>query len=231
MYEKKAHKKRVYKKKEKVTKATKAYVKKAIDHQIEQKYIDTLGVFNTVVGGVNSVLINGLVNGSQENNRIGDKIKIKELRFMGELTQISAPIASNTQASNMSRVLIIWDKQPNGGAFTFGGNGGIFNPATANYDAVLNFNTDTVSNRYHILYDKTFQPTVLAYGATPINGFNSKGITIHRKIKVNKVTNYGLGNTGTITDINTGSLYLINACNSTTGVSLRFQIKMLYEDA
>lgn len=70
--------------KARVPKSTKKYIKKTLDKMIEDKYYQGTGTFNiansdAVVG--TSVYLNGMIQGTDDNQRVGHKIRVKSVRI------------------------------------------------------------------------------------------------------------------------------------------------------
>lgn len=81
---------------------------------------------------------------------------------------------------------------------------------------------DNVPNRFKILYDKSFSVNNQAVGSYNLadgatTAYAPQVKVIHKKIKIGKKANYGLGNAGTVADISTGSLYLFALSTEASG--------------
>lgn len=143
----------------------------------------TLTTFNTSAGQL--ALLNGLVRGANATERVGRQIKMRSiyLRYV-------ASIAPNTSGGSPVRVMIVYDKQANAVA-----------PAALDIltvDNVYSPNQLSNSRRFVTLLDR-----VLNIGV----GNPSASIEFYKKIALDTQFN-AVGNTGTITDIQSGSLYL-----------------------
>ncbi|CAF4696889.1 unnamed protein product, partial [Rotaria socialis] len=83
--------------------------------RMEIKYCDIAASddnFN-LVGGTPWVLLNGVVQGAGNNQRIGNKISMKALRMKGQIINLA------TALQTYGRLLVIYDKQPNGALPTY----------------------------------------------------------------------------------------------------------------
>lgn len=209
----------------KVSNAVKLYVKKALDKDEEDKvhWIEDANVI-TGSGTWDFYLLNGMINGPQQGERLGNEIHCKYLKLRINLVPNSI-IVNPT----MVRILILRDKQANG-VFPnpISGNGGLFYNSLGQSQTIALYQQETLSNRYVILYDKV------------IEMHNSGGATDQSQwefIKINKKlgfkTHYGLSNgaTNTVADIATNSLILMVGSVNAGVANLDFQSSLYFEDA
>lgn len=142
--------------------------------------------------------------GTDYTNRIGRKINLRSVYIRGQIfTELGTVPSAGSQGSQFGRMIIFYDKQPNGAA-----------PAvtdllvSASPSAQLNLNN---RDRFEILADKTwvFDPYFFSTTATQSYGSASRQIYAIKKYKKlgNRDVIFG-GNAGTIADINTGALYM-----------------------
>ena len=59
------------------------------------------------------ILINGIVQGAGNNQRIGNKVSLKALRMKGQIINLA------TAVQTYARLLVVYDKQPNGALPTY----------------------------------------------------------------------------------------------------------------
>ena len=162
---------------------------------IERKNIDDSSAKWTSTSAAWSInCLNDVAQGTTAITRIGRKILIKSVLVQGI-------IATNT--GNSARVLIVYDRQPNGAL-----------PAATD---VLTSNTimavQNLDNRDRFIILADIMPYDQEENIS--NPSASSGFGYKRYIKCNLETIYG-GNAGTIADINSGSLLMMTNCNGGT---------------
>lgn len=179
--------------------ASKMYVKQAISRMMENKYI--LSNLTTVSSNIHSTnpvmfLLNPLVQGDNDDNRTGSKVHFKSLNIRMELI----PLSSYPPETHPYRILLFRYKQPRGADPTFTN---LFNTATPTQFSQYNKLDINFSSRFEIIRDMTIQP---------VHQYSAQLHTIYKKInirqQVNHITDYSLGNTGTIADIDTNAYFL-----------------------
>lgn len=160
----------------------------------EYKYIDTgdSGSFSTTP---TVTLLNGCAQGTTAITRNGQSIRITSLNF-----NFYSTIHASAATSTMARILVVLDSQPNGAAMTA---------------QQLLVTANTVSpmllgnaRRFRVLMDKRF--------ALSING--TEIFQSHKYFKMDVHTTFNTGSAGTIADIQTNSLYLIQISDQATNV-------------
>lgn len=157
----------------------------------EKKNIDVLTTTLVSPGAVNQqwsvpFLINGIAQGSSPNNRIGRKITMKSLQL-----KYTAIVGATV------RVLTVYDKQTNGilpaTIDILQGNSSV--PPLADFNAMPNLSN---GNRFVVISDEIMNDM---YSTDVANG------QCYRKI--NLETEYFNNITGVISDISTGSIYIM----------------------
>lgn len=182
-----------------VAKSVKKYVKKTVDRLLDDKYSSATITDSAVStsGVVSGTLLAGITQGTTDTARIGNHIRIKEITFRG--------IVADT-VNAIFRIIILWDRQPNGALPAFG-------EIISSGSVTGMYNHDTVvgcgGQRFSVLYDKTLFNTCKVAGAT-----DSK-LAYFRK-KVDKVVTYD-ANAGAITDLVSNNLIVAYICNAATG--------------
>ena len=172
--------------------------RKAIDVGVATYNIHTTGSFT---------LLNGSVQGTDFNNRIGRKIICKSVFIRGwvgaEVATAALAAGSNESLVQQWRMIIFIDMQPNASA-----------PSvtdllvSADPTSQLNLNN---RDRFMVVKDKTFMGQNFGKAFTAATGIMGSDNSA-RNVKVFKSLNletiYNSGNAGTIADINSGALYM-----------------------
>lgn len=204
-----------------VPKKVKKYVTRKLDAMIEDKVIRVNQPSATAVGAVTSyVLLNGMIRGLDEGQRIAHRIRTKWVRLNISVIIDPAGLAAAT-TGYFFRYILLYDKQPNG---SLPSNAQLLYNVTAGetYESPLNIDGE---KRYKILTDKTIPVNVTGGSSNA-----SSMIAIRRKIKLkNKLTVYNTSNVGTEADINTGAIYLVMMCDAF--ILATYHTELRYEDA
>ncbi len=144
-------------------------------------------------------ILNGLVQGTDVNDRVGDKVRFIKLEISG-IAQTAAVVGG----SAVVRFCVVQDKQPNGTTFTT-------SELMEDQNDIWSLYNNVFSSRFNVLYDKIIDLNVLAANASAIT-YRS----FRKTKKLNIVTHYSSA-VGTIVDIETNSLYFIYASNIASG--------------
>lgn len=168
------------------------------------------------------------IPGSDYTNRIGRKTLIKSVYIRGlvscELGDQDGPTVG-TSGAQLGRLILLADMQPNGAA-----------PAVtdvlvaASSYSQLNLNN---RDRFRIYCDKCFNIDAYAYSTTATSAVASLSNShqVKKFKKLNLETIYNAGTSGTITDIQSGALYMLtigslpagaNDCTAAVSVRVRF---------
>lgn len=144
-----------------------------------ESYTYTTTLANSSINGWNFYLLNGLAQGSVTGTRVGRQIAMT-----------SMDLSSNAPSGAVQRWVLVYDRQANGalptGADVFEENLDIRSPQ--------NWSN---RHRFDVILDSLFD--INKYGYFPLN---------YRNLPLDLTTTYNSGNTGTITDISSGSLML-----------------------
>lgn len=179
----------------------------------EWKYLDTAATYAVDSTG-SLALLNGLTPGTGATERIGQKITIRSLEYRGY--NYVTPTDGTDQ---LQRIILVLDRQANASALTIAGV-----LQSANVYSPRNLQN---RKRFKILYDKTFNLNASAEAGS--RRFTKFYMKLRRPI----ITDYNTGNAGTVADIVTNSLYLINLgtnpAGATAGGSISW-IRMRYTD-
>lgn len=178
---------------------------------IERKSIDTAFVDNAVlIPATNAfsiaTLLNGVAQGTDVFQRVGRKCLFKSLQYRIEFTAANGA----TPATQPLRVLVVYDRQPNGAlatnadvlaAQTFVGNNNL-----GNADRFV-----TISD---VVHGEDSQ--------TPVTG------KVHRKMALETI--YGL-TTGVIGAISSGAILVFFAQAGSANITFNAQFRLRYTDA
>lgn len=171
----------------------------------EKKVIDiNNATYQLETTGTALQLLNGCVPGSQNFNRIGRKIQLKSLQVRGYFVASDA-----TVANTMARMIIVYDKQPNGAAPTWANivtSQNISGTTSSTVNDMINLDN---RDRFEIIRDHVC--TLASKNDTATQSYSGSPTILHLNefIKLGKrETVYNAGTAGTIGDITSGSLYV-----------------------
>lgn len=205
--------------------------------------IKTCDVFNAagpgpIVANVDSAgsltLLNGIQAGSSFYNRVGRKINMKSLHLIGSFQ----PTGSNVTTPEYARVMVIYDRQPNGAAPTASSILTSYDNAGNQLGTSYAHLNPTNSDRFRVLADVRM---VMPDGKTTAETSQEAGlvdqsgpVNVNRFIKLRGLeTVYkASSNPAVVGDISTGSLYLFTFGYNGTGASqFAFTTRLRYYDA
>lgn len=160
------------------------------------------------------------VPGAAMNQRIGRKLTIKSVQFKGiiQLELSSSPSGSVTAEANHLRMILLYDKQPNGAA-----------PALADVltgGQTVNdlFNIDN-RDRFSIIKDKVWSFDPMIFDNTNFShAWNRTTAYCKMYKKLNLETVFNAGTAGTVADINSGNLVVLWLCNTVAGTDKNVDI-------
>lgn len=208
-----------------------------IQKGIEVKYDDTYINASPVSAGV-LTLLNGLSLGTTDDTRVGNSIRMTSLNLRWYATSNALKI----NVPSHFRMILLIDRASNGAAPNLSD---IIDSNSAAPNLLFGYNPDNLK-RFKILYDRyfTIRPNVLsvsgdAGGALPVAVTTTTAQTLpeitgphNLNIKLNNHVQFNSFNTGTISDINTGSLYLCLYTDYTTNAPLFIgNARMRFKDA
>lgn len=167
---------------------------------------------STTSTNASSFVLNLVQQGAGSWNRVGRKIVPKSLRIKGFANIASTPtFATGAAISNFLRMVVVWDKQPSGGAIpTFDSIFGITTQDGTEScpDITCPPRYDNM-DRFRVLLDRCYgqdQTVVPAFGTGPNN---QQLVPVDEYIKLSGECVYsGQSNPMTIADISSGALYL-----------------------
>lgn len=195
----------------------------------EKKVIDINEVnVNLDSTGTQLLLLNGCVPGSQNFNRIGRKICMKSLQLRGHIAkQNNAGAALPAKG----RLIIVYDKQPNGTAPTFANviqSQNIAGVTSSLVDDMVNLDN---RDRFEIIRDMVVAVGPYDHTATQALAGGPCLVTMDTYIKLgNRETVYNAGAAGTIGDIATGSLYVFWIASSDNNLAWQGGFRLRFSD-
>lgn len=167
-------------------------------------------------------LLNAIQNGSGPTQRIGSKIKLAGVQLRLALKTLR----SSTDLQEAWRVIIVYDRQPNGAAPTVSTlTGGLdYAGSEIQADGIFDMIHPSNRDRYIVLYDKTVRPRYMSTTAGPVAPVSAVAgdqqyMLINKFVKIPGFpTVYGASSTPPVVgDIRTGSLYVITMGNVASG--------------
>lgn len=190
----------------------------------ELKLVDDFGTISgTLVGAPQFHLCNGIIAGSNFWGRVGSRISMKSL-----LLRITiGHNATYDGTPNLLRICLVYDKQAQGTTFT---NADLFsyidNSGSMTSSPIAPVNPQN-RDRFIVLMDKMIyesgRPTT-SVGEGPTYNIGRNNM-IKKYIRLrNLETLYGQGNTGTISDIMSGSLYVVFLTTAATAAAFPFTL-------
>lgn len=193
----------------------------AMGTRAEKKVIDTYYNATVQADGSNFLLLNGTKPGSQNYDRIGRKISMKSLQVHGKLNVLS----NETTTGFCIRMLIVYDKQPNGASPTYGDiikSQDITGATSSTYSDFVNLDN---RDRFEIIRDHFIQ--LGQFTTTPDYATGPLTVPINEYLKLaNREVCYNAGNAGTIGDIQSGALYMfLVADNAGANSDLSFRVR------
>lgn len=178
--------------------------------RMEIKYVDNAATDDNfqLVGGTPWILINGVVQGAGNNQRIGNKIALKALRMKGQILNLA------TAVQTYGRLLVIYDKQPNGALPTYASVMQTRDSAGAATNTAFSDPNFDNKERFTILRDTTivFPSVTNTVGVLTNVGFDQQAkndiniFNVDMYIKLKGLHTAYTGATAGIADISTGSL-------------------------
>lgn len=208
-----------------VPKSTKKYVKRVLDNRIEDKalaYSQTVAI--PIGAQFTPHYINATGLGPEVDDRIAERIRMKNVEIRCEIGQITAGLPG-TLATYTYRMMLVYDRQANATGITL--NQLFWNAGSGvSYLSVLN---PAGKPRFTVLYDKTF---TMSIGGGAANVSETRFHVIKKKLGgVNGLkTVYNSQSTGTIADIVTGSLCFV-LISDADQLDYKYFSLIRYEDA
>lgn len=166
------------------------------------------------------LLLNGLGEGTDEVNRIGDLCRMLQLDLNFHVQN-----ASTSATPAVVRILVVQEKTALGGGLQMAS---LFNSATPQPWDVRNVTTKD-NSRYVVYHDETFilgPAVVQAAGGTAAvySGSTPMEQMFSIKKKLNFITDYSRGNAGTVADIDTNSLFFVTITDNVTAAAVNVDL-------
>lgn len=166
--------------------------------------IGTLDLTNSGLGSTHTMLINGLIPGTDRFNRIGRRINVKKISIRAFLhTSAIAPAVID----DLFRFAVIWDEQPTGSLPTLADLWQDVSVSGAITNSVLAHNNENNTARFRTLRTITVPMNAEAQGMD--QDPNVKRSFIKMNIPMNHICQYNAGTAGTLADIQTGAIYFV----------------------
>lgn len=167
-------------------------------------------------------LINGVVQGTDYNQRIGRKVVNKSLLFNGNISMASGNNISNAQGT-FCRVVVIYDSQPNSGTIPAGTDIFAFNDP----NSPMNLNN---RDRFKVVIDKRCQVGAFLTSGGGTLATGSPNDCYWSKYKKMNMETIFSNTAATLGSISTGSLYVCYVSDFATTTILDFVTRVRYLD-
>lgn len=188
----------------------------------ELKFVDTTSQNVALTTTWAGVLVNGIAQGSDFNQRIGRKSTMKSVLFNGNCFNISGASLVSINGA-YCRFVIIYDTQPNSGTIPTGTDIFVANdPNTA-----LNLNN---RDRFQVLMDVRKQVSAFTFSAaTALTAGNPANSYWKKFKKCNKETVFS-GTAATLGSISTGAIYLFVIADAASSAAIDYYIRVRFTD-
>lgn len=191
----------------------------------EWKYRDyTPANLNPVSGTTGDIIdsINHIPQGTNENQRIGRKVRIRRIQWRYTLTIPTESNEATPPGRDSVRVIMYWDKQTNGAAST---TDDILQ--SQDYKAYRNL---TQGTRYEILYDKMHSMNYMGLTSAAANDFSTSAMgrnySFYKKCDIPVEFN---DTQGDMTEIRTNNIGVL--CISENGITImKNHFRIRYSD-
>lgn len=186
--------------------------------KVEEKYVSTyinFAMSSTVIATIMRQ-INVVPQGANQGQRVGARLYGKRIEFRYELINPGA-----AAVSGFFRVMILYDKKPNGALPSVAGAPSLLpifdqNPTIAPVQmSTIAFRNETFRSRFSVLYDRTHVLGTNGNAVTPDLSGGNLPVTVHAQkvFKCTKPTKYAdVSPNGTINEITDGSYILLAWC-------------------
>jgi len=172
----------------------------------------SVSVSNVTQAGGNITYMSDVVQGTADNNRVGDTIRPQWIQLRGEGEQ--------TGGATNFRVMLVKDSDSNGVIPSIAGAAeSIF----IDFLARTTYPNSLTAKRFTILYDKYFTTNSITYGA------NGGGYVDSGKIKLSGLTTYR-ANAGNNTDAGKNQYYVVVVVDGADTLDINFKTMMGFTD-
>lgn len=174
-----------------------------ITGKLTSKYIDTaLANYNGDTTGSIEMVASGITTGAGESQRVGEQIVLKSVWARGRW------IAGTAGTTAEGCAYLVWDRSPNK----------VKAAITDIFDTISPDSFPRDSNRRRFTILKRWQYSAIGNRTTPACGTELKDVEDYIRLP-NLVTEYSGAGTGTITDVQTGALYIVSMGTVATGTT------------
>jgi len=207
--------------------------------KMDKKGMDTdltvAAVINTTSTNGNITVLNLIQPGTGSWNRVGKKTHLKSVRIIGRIEfNVTPTFATGVSNETFMRMILVWDKQPSGGAIpTFDTIFGITSQTGAESCPVVTCppRYDNM-DRFKIIRDMEIHPLssqVPAFGSAPTI-IAQVPLDVYVKLPNLESVYSGQTNPMTIADISSGALYVVfrsitNQANCTADVEAQARVR------
>jgi len=160
----------------------------------EKKYLDLTANAQAMASTASLVLLNGMVIGNSGSTREGQSINLLYSWLQFDI------ICNTTSVGSVVRMMLVYDKQPNGAAFTAANL--LVTNTNLNSPFVIGY-----GHRFRVLWDRR-------YALSAVGGNYQIIKRVFKKMFLK--TTFNTGDAGTVADIATGSLYLFYISDEAT---------------
>lgn len=206
---------------------------KSVDVPVTTNIISTTATFN---------LLNGIQNGNTFNTRVGNRVQMKSLYLVGQIT----PNGQNAGSAEYLRVMVLYDRSPAiaSGAGAFPAIGTILQDVDntgATTTTSFSFINPNMTDRFMVLADMRFAMPATTAAGTGLTSDTAQAIdyegeyNIKRYIKLKGLESQYItsSNPSVIADVSQGSLIFVTLGSSAAGVagySVTWNARLRYFD-
>lgn len=202
----------------------------------EMKCVDLTSTSATIAidSTANKTLLNAVIAGNAIQNRLARRIRMHSLRIMGQIIQTQAGAAP---VDDLIHVFVVYDKQPNAAAFVVADLLQVCDAGGTTGTTNFSFQNMSNAKRFKILrhWKRKVEVTGAAINqpAQETTDYTTS-TTLDLYVPLRDCdTQYNAGAAGTITDIQSGALYLLvlggqSAANSQ--YSLQYNARLRFVD-
>lgn len=172
------------------------------------KNTGVIPTYTALTGGLTTLHMCKVVQGTSANQRIGNKIRPYQIRFRGD-------ISYNSALPTYYRVLLVQDNQANGSLPDFLT---MFTMNTSSQAINAFYNMDNIA-RFKFLKDKTFRcpsQAVIAEDASAVGRVITFPFKMNHKLKGNPVMEYS-GVTGDIAEVRSTNYFIVFISSAASG--------------
>lgn len=198
---------------------------KKLDNEIELKYIDTASITPATVTGI-QIPLNVVAAGTDQSDRLGGQITMTSVQWKLTIASLTATLTPTAY-----RLMIVLDRQANGGALVVSGGGVGGTAAVLESTAISGpinqpYQYET-KKRFKIIYDErgvlnpgaSLTATTLVPTASVLQGYRKLGQTVKYDAQA-----------GLLTSINTNSLTAVIMTDVANGLLVDGGFRVYFKD-